>query len=202
MDIAKELKELRMQRVTLREEVKNLDRWIKEREAFLTPAGGWPGKNPDERKAAQVDAYKFDGDLVEFGERLLRAKFVLDQNEAALDSLKDEQNAIEWTIRDNSNMILGSASVYQAMMDEVTNMLRDAATQEMVKEINADETWPDDTPTHEAPGPMEPGEWENENQWTHPDEQPSVEDLMTDETPLHGEDAPVSSDGSDPDLPF
>jgi hypothetical protein len=59
-EIANRLGEIARTRYQQHDLLKTVERSLKSRERAITPEGGWPGKNADERKAAELAALSAD----------------------------------------------------------------------------------------------------------------------------------------------
>ena len=72
---------------------------IEYREAALTPAEGWPGKNEESRKQAKTNALANDSPLAKMhGELARQTKAEFDLT-ALVGELENERRALEWSIR-------------------------------------------------------------------------------------------------------
>lgn len=69
------------------------------RKVAMTPAGGWPGSNPENRKAAEAKAYADDEVLQKIDQQILLSKQLLSDIEAEIAALEAERRALEWGIR-------------------------------------------------------------------------------------------------------
>ncbi len=69
------------------------------RKLFLTPLGGFPGSNTEQRKAAQESTFGSDSALKAITEAIANFQREYDGALANIDSLTDERRALEWTIR-------------------------------------------------------------------------------------------------------
>lgn len=97
--IAQELNALYRTKWTLGIRLTNLRKDEEARKLFITPEGGWQGKNAEERKFTENVFCAGDEVL-----KQIRQMIVVEQNEydgtlAMIDGLTDERRAFEWTIR-------------------------------------------------------------------------------------------------------
>lgn len=100
-EIAKELGEIANKRLQGKQLLDESDQLLKGIMLRLIPEGGWPGKNADERKAAELKAYDDCVILQEEQERRASIKETFDLLEADREALIAERDAWQWTIRDN-----------------------------------------------------------------------------------------------------
>lgn len=98
-------------------------------EIDITPEK-WPGANDAERKIAKDKAFAGNEELVGAANELTAIKTQLLMLDAQVEYLKDEFDAHQWTIRDNSNVLLGGASVFQQYMDEAIAVSMDIEAEE------------------------------------------------------------------------
>lgn len=110
-EIAEQLHNIALDRMTMREAMDTVNRNIKAREAAMIPEGGWPGGNADTRKAAEVAAKAADGQLknLDLEKRMIEAQ--LERSEIERDALVEERNAIQWTIRDREQQAINGLSM-------------------------------------------------------------------------------------------
>jgi len=117
-EIAELLKSIAVQRAILRRDIGAFDDKITFIKRDLIPEGGWPGKNADERKAAEISAYHNSTYLNYWeGEKKESEEFI-SQLDTYRMALLEERSAYEWTIRDNEVVARGGASVFQDDHDE------------------------------------------------------------------------------------
>lgn len=117
LDIAKDLSEYAIAIIGGRRQLQALDRQVKDHERTMIPDGGWPGKNADERKAAELAAKSSDEQLYEYEIRRQAIQFNLDNDELHRDALLEERDALRWTIRDNEQAAVTGISVLDAWVN-------------------------------------------------------------------------------------
>lgn len=110
-EIAEELKHNAISRIDYRRKLQAIERDMKAYERQMIPEGGWPGKNADERKAAELSAKANDGQLYGYEIQRQTVQFNLDNDELHRDELIEERDAIRWTIRDSEQTSITGASV-------------------------------------------------------------------------------------------
>lgn len=69
--------------------------------AKVTPEGGWPGKNPEERKAAESKTLTADPELAAIAEAARKIEARQSELTGQRDALEAERRALEWTVREN-----------------------------------------------------------------------------------------------------
>jgi chromosome segregation ATPase len=97
--IAKELAELRQLLFHTQEEAIDKETTLKLRQFDLTPAEGWPGKNAEERKAAQERAFKDDEMLSGLETMLETYRYQSRKMAMQITVLEDERRGLEWEAR-------------------------------------------------------------------------------------------------------
>jgi hypothetical protein len=103
-EIAKELNDVAVSRMDYREKLQMVERDRKAYELQMVPEGGWPGKNADERKAAEMIAKGNDGQLYGYEIQRQTIEHNLAAEELRRDALTAEREAWMWTIRDRETM--------------------------------------------------------------------------------------------------
>lgn len=88
-------------------------------ELSLTPAEGWPGKNEGERKIAHDKALQANPEWVTLDESLFQVHQELEKTNAMLAALQAEMDGYKWIIRNETNVVLGGASLYDLVHDAV-----------------------------------------------------------------------------------
>jgi len=69
------------------------------REVYITPPGGWVGKNGDERKAARDAACVTDLEMVSFHDEIGKAQRDIKRMAARIAGLEDRRRALEFVAR-------------------------------------------------------------------------------------------------------
>lgn len=112
MELAAELRRMRDTLAETRLLVGDYDKAIKETEFELIPAGGWPGKNDNERDIAKVRAFAASEKLQDYRNRRAGHLSIIERLEASIQSARDEMRAWELSIQDNLTMVLGGVSAF------------------------------------------------------------------------------------------
>lgn len=110
-EIAQELTNCAIELSDDRRKLLSLEREAKAYERQVVPEGGWPGKNADERKAAEMNFKASDGQFYEYEMRRDVLEFNINSGGLRRDALIEERDAIRWTIRDNEQMTVTGVSV-------------------------------------------------------------------------------------------
>jgi hypothetical protein len=131
-EIASALGELAHARYELRNELTAIENAVKARKAAITPPGGWPGKNPDERKAAELAAVSTDETLTLLLSQKDDVEDELALSEADREALIAERDAWQWTIRDRE------VAAFNPQMMSVFDMMREFEQQRTEEEYNPD----------------------------------------------------------------
>jgi hypothetical protein len=126
--IAEELGRIAHQRFDLRQAIARHESFITSRKRALIPEGGWPGKNADERKAAEIAAFAGDVELLGAQAFLAHDQDALDQWDVEREVLQAELAAWQWTIRDLEQT---GRSVFSLMHDHLSQLAQDAAMTEL-----------------------------------------------------------------------
>jgi hypothetical protein len=98
--IYEELADLAETKLDLRSAIDRIEKDIAIREAFIIPAGGWPGSNADSRKTAQQAARAADEELKYLENEMEMCKADMLRVDMERDNLIAERSAWEWSIRD------------------------------------------------------------------------------------------------------
>jgi hypothetical protein len=69
------------------------------REVYITPPGGWVGKNGDERKAARDVVCMADAEMVIFHDEISKAQRDIKRMAARIAGLEDRRRALEFVAR-------------------------------------------------------------------------------------------------------
>lgn len=123
--IVEDLKALYADRAGLKNDLNDLKERGKGIEAALVPEGGWPGKNETERALAKTSAMLNDQQYRDCNLETLGTERSLLDVEAVIDGLRDEMRMLEMIVRDNTNVVLGGASVFDLMTDATTDEVKD-----------------------------------------------------------------------------
>ena len=113
-EIAETLKESAAVRIDYRNRLQLLKSDLELHERQMIPVGGWPGKNADERKAAELVAKDLDGTIFDIEARRKSIQAKLEAEELRRDALIEERDAIRWTIRDAEQTSMSGTSVVAA----------------------------------------------------------------------------------------
>jgi hypothetical protein len=100
LEIATELGRLSKEGADLQIRTDHLKSDEESRILYITPEGGWIGKNPDERKASESKALSSDSVITSIRNQLIDLKDGLSFIRASESMLEDERRALEWEIRD------------------------------------------------------------------------------------------------------
>lgn len=164
------LKALILGRVQVRKDLKDLETSIELIEKSLIPPDGkWPGTNDTDRKAAKELAYTNSQPLVTAKTSKQEKETSLAIMDAEIEVARLDLTAMEWSIRDQSNVALGGRSIFDELDDNTAEatkitvgMLESDLTPEeqAIEELDAaaypipgDSAWqpkPDADPTEEA----------------------------------------------------
>lgn len=144
IDNASKLSSLFVSRAQFKADIQKYEDRIAAREIAITPFDGWPGKNEGERTVSKARACLIDEEMVLFHETLRFHQNGLGHVQAEIDGLNADTSAIEFTIRDETNRVMGGRSVLdivqdcamEAISDEVLS--EDVLTEDEVKQIDAD----------------------------------------------------------------
>lgn len=123
-EISEKLGEIARQRFELKQKLVVVDRNLVSYERSLIPAGGWPGSNADQRKAAELAVKEADIPLRDLHDEKSLYEDQLASLEVDREALILEKEAWQWTIRDRETQYDShrpfDVSVFQAkaMYDE------------------------------------------------------------------------------------
>jgi len=95
-----------------------------QRKIVLTPAEGWAGKNPEERKASAEKVLSVDVPLQKLLTEQRKLEAVLTTLEGEITGLEDNRRANEWDIR--SQLVANLSSVQPANADRNTDTVQSA----------------------------------------------------------------------------
>ena len=98
LEIASELSALNSEKVNLTISANNQQDDYEARKIALAPADGWPGKNAEERKLAEIRSASTDETLGKIHAKIYDLNGKLAQVEASIYALETERRAIEWGI--------------------------------------------------------------------------------------------------------
>lgn len=96
---AEKLAALYTERALLNRRVYDHEQAVQKRQAALTPADGWPGKNDEARKAAREAAFAADDELAQRAASLSEARGKLILLAGDVDAAEAERRAAEWQVR-------------------------------------------------------------------------------------------------------
>lgn len=98
LEIASELAKLNGEESALKLAANNQQDDYEARKIALAPPDGWPGKNAEERKLAEIRAAYTDETLGKIHAKIYELNGKLAQVDAAIYALEAERRAIEWGI--------------------------------------------------------------------------------------------------------
>jgi len=123
------LSTLFMSRAQLRAEIQADEDKIAARELVLTPTDGWIGKNEGERTTSKMRAFAADPDHCKLSAILRGFQVDLGKCLAEIEGLQADTSAVEFTIRDETNRVMGGKSILDVLQDEASDVMQDAALQ-------------------------------------------------------------------------
>lgn len=144
LDNASKLSTLFMSRAQLRADIQSSEDKIAARELTLTPVDGWIGKNEGERTTAKMRVFAADPGHCQLTAILRGHQVDLGKCLAEIEGLQADTSALEFTIRDETNRVMGGKSILDVLQDgeveqaQVEVLSETQLSEDEVKQIDAD----------------------------------------------------------------
>lgn len=136
---ASKLSTLFMSRAQLRADIQSSEDKIAARELTITPVDGWIGKNEGERTTAKMRAFAADPGHCQLTAIMRGEQVDLGKVLAEIEGLQADTSAVEFTIRDETNRVMGGKSILDVLQDcEIEeDQFAEVFNEEEVKAIEA-----------------------------------------------------------------
>jgi len=144
LDNASKLSALFLIRAQLRADIQADEDNISDVEMILTPQDGWIGKNEGERTIAKMRVYTADPQHSQLNAILRGHQADLGKCLAEIEGLQADISALEFTIRDETNRVMGGKSILDVMQDcemeqaQTEILSEDQLSEDEIKQIDAD----------------------------------------------------------------